>query len=71
MRDAVEGSVTLYFIVLANGVVKDNLLVQKTSGHKDFDENAKAALRAWKFEALSGAGEQWGTITFHYKLRDS
>jgi len=71
MRDAVEGSVTLYFIVLANGTVKNNILVQKTSGHRDFDENAKAALRAWKFKALSGAGEQWGTITFHFKLRDS
>jgi TonB family protein len=70
MREAVEGTVTLYFIVLPSGQVKDNILVQKTSGHTDFDKNAQAALRAWRFAALSGAGEQWGTITFHFKLRD-
>jgi TonB family protein len=70
MREAVEASVTLYFVVMASGQVKDNVLVQKTSGHSDFDRNAQTALRAWRFEALSGAGEQWGTITFHFKLRD-
>ena len=70
MREAVETSVTLYFIVLPNGQVKENVLVQKTSGHSDFDRNAQTALRAWRFAALSGAGEQWGTITFHFKLRD-
>jgi len=70
MQEAVEASVTLYFIVLANGQIKDNILVQKTSGHAEFDHNAQKALRAWRFEELTGAGEQWGTITFHFKLRD-
>lgn len=70
MRDAVEASVTLYFIVLANGDVKSNMLVQQTSGHADFDQNAKTALSRWKFEAIRGVGEQWGTITFHFRLRD-
>lgn len=72
-EEAVEGSVTLYFVVLPDGSVKENVLVQKTAGFGDFDENARAALRAWRFEALKGGrtGEQWGTITFHYRLRDA
>jgi len=71
-KDAVEGSVTLYFIVRPDGSVKENVLVQKTAGFQDFDESARAALRAWRFEALRAGrtGEQWGTITFHFRLRD-
>ena len=70
-RDGVEAAVTLYFIVRADGTVKENILVQKTAGFGDFDDSARAALAAWKFEALSGGrtGEQWGTITFHFRLR--
>jgi TonB family protein len=72
-RDAVEGSVTLYFVVRPDGTVKENVLVQKTAGFEDFDENARVALRAWKFEPLHGGrtGEQWGTITFHYRIREA
>jgi TonB family protein len=71
-RDVVEGSVTLYFVVRADGTVKENVLVQKTAGFEEFDENARTAIRAWRFEPLSGGrtGEQWGTITFHFRLRD-
>jgi TonB family protein len=72
-RDAVEGAVTLYFIVRSDGSIKENVLVQKTAGFEDFDENARAALRAWRFEPLGGGrtGEQWGTITFHFRLREN
>ena len=71
-REAVEASVTLYFVVRPDGSVRENVLVQKTAGFEDFDENARAALRAWRFEALRDgrSGDQWGTITFHYKIRD-
>jgi TonB family protein len=70
-RDAVEGSVTLYFVVRADGTVKENILVQKTAGFEEFDENARAALAAWRFEPLHDGrtGEQWGNITFHFRLR--
>jgi TonB family protein len=70
-REAVEGSVTLYFVVRADGSVKENILVQKTAGFEEFDENARAALAAWRFEPLRDgrAGEQWGNITFHFRLR--
>ena len=72
-RDAVEGSVTLYFIVRPDGGVRENVLVQKTAGFEDFDENARTALRAWRFAPLRDGrtGEQWGTITFHYRLREA
>jgi TonB family protein len=71
-KEAVEGSVTLYFTVRPDGSVKENVLVQKTAGFQDFDESARTALRAWRFEALRAGrtGEQWGTITFHFRLRD-
>jgi TonB family protein len=70
-HDGVEGAVTLYFVVRADGTVKENVLVQKTAGFGDFDDNARTALRDWRFESLHGGrtGEQWGTITFHYRLR--
>jgi TonB family protein len=71
-EEAVEASVTLYFVVRPDGGVKENILVQKTAGFEDFDESARAALRAWRFEPLRAGrvGEQWGTITFHFRLRD-
>lgn len=69
-REGVEGTVTLYFVVLANGRVKENVVVQKTAGYADFDESARAAILAWRFKPLpaGSSGEQWGTITFHFRL---
>lgn len=71
-REAIEGSVRLYFVVLGSGEIKENIMVQKTSGYRDFDQNAVAALRTWKFEPLprGQSGEQWGEITFHFRLSD-
>lgn len=70
--EGVQGSVTIYFVVLPDGRIKENIMVQKTSGFGDFDDNAVNALRTWRFEPLGGGetGEQWGTITFHYRLSD-
>jgi TonB family protein len=72
-EEAVEGSVRIYFVVLPDGRIKENIMIQKTSGFSDFDDNAENALRSWRFEPLKGGatGEQWGTITFHYRLSDS
>ncbi len=72
-KEAVEGSVTLYFVVRSDGTVKENVVIQKTAGFGDFDENARSAIRAWLFEPLRGGrtGEQWGTITFKFRLRDA
>lgn len=72
-KEAVEGSVTLYFVVRSDGTVKENVVIQKTAGFGDFDENARMAIRGWLFEPLRGGrtGEQWGTITFHFRLRNA
>jgi len=69
-RDGLEGSVTLYFIVLPDGHLKENIQIQKTAGFQDFDNNAVAALRKWRFKPLPAGqtSEQWGAITFHYRL---
>jgi TonB family protein len=71
-REGVEGSVRLYFIVGEDGKVKDNIVVEKTSGYPDFDANANTALSGWLFERLPGnqVGDQWGQITFHFRLSD-
>lgn len=70
-REGVEATVKLYFIVLPNGRVKENIMIQKTSGFQDFDRNAIEALLIWRFEPLRGGktGEQWGSITFNFQLR--
>jgi TonB family protein len=72
-REGVEATVQLYFEVLPAGQVKESILVEKTSGFEDFDQNAIRALRTWKFEALGpgGTGEQWGSITMKYRLDDA
>jgi len=72
-HDMVEGSVTLYFIVRPDGSVKENVLVQRTAGFEDFDESARTALRGWRFAPLTGGrtGEQWGTITFNFRLQEA
>jgi TonB family protein len=72
-RDAVEASVRLLFFVLPDGRIKESVLVQKTSGFEDFDQNATTALLAWRFEPLPAGvpDEQWGEITFNYRLRDA
>ncbi len=71
-REGVEASVSLQFRVLPDGRIKDNILVDRTSGYPDFDRNATDALLTWRFEPLSGTGglEQWGAITFNYRLGD-
>ena len=68
---AVEGTVTLRFTVLADGRVKENIQVERTAGFAEFDDNAVAALRRWRFAPLEGQPvEQRGAITFRYRLRD-
>jgi TonB family protein len=70
-RDGVEVVVQLYFTVLPEGRVKENILIERTSGYEDFDRRAREALAAWKFQELASgqSGEQWGRIAFKYRLR--
>ncbi|MCP4573789.1 MAG: TonB family protein [bacterium] len=72
-RSGVEVSVELYFTVLPSGRLKENLLVERTSGYDDFDRRAREALARWRFESLGPgtSAEQWGRIEFKYRLRDA
>jgi TonB family protein len=72
-REGVEGSVRLYFVVSTDGTVKESIVVEKTAGFEDFDDSAGLALRAWRFAPLGPGqiGEQWGRITFHFRLRET
>jgi TonB family protein len=68
-EQGVEGSVTLSFVVRPDGAVREDIVVQTTAGFEDFDDSARAALKMWRFAPLGGgAGDQWGTITFHFRL---
>ncbi len=71
-RQAVEADVTLAFVVLPDGRIKDGVQVTRTAGFLDFDDAAVAALRQWRFVPLPAGRsvEQHGSITFHFKLRD-
>ena len=53
-------------------VDQQGVRVEKTTGFADFDRNAVAALAGWRFQALTkgAAHEQWGTITFRFRLRN-
>ncbi len=72
MSQAVEATVTLSLRVRPDGLVNQNVQIQKTAGFEDFDRKAIEAIRQWRFESLTGhdAREQWGTITFRYRLND-
>jgi TonB family protein len=72
-REAVEASVTLRFVVRPDGRVRESVMVEKTAGFQDFDENARGAIRTWRFQALGAgeSGDQWGIITFRYRLREA
>ena len=71
-REAVEADVTLHFVVLPNGSIKDGIQVDRTAGFLDFDDAAMAALHRWRFAPLPAGQsvEQRGSITFHFRLRD-
>jgi TonB family protein len=72
-QDGVEVTVALYFTVLPNGRVKENVMIEKTSGYQDFDQRARSSLLSWRFEMLGGGAtsEQWGRIEFNYRLKQA
>lgn len=69
-HEGLEASVSLYFVVQPSGAIREGIVVQTTSGFHDFDANAIEALRQWRFEALPRGvtGDQWGAVTFRYRL---
>ena len=67
----VEASVVLEFTVDAEGNVKPNVVVRRTTGYPKLDESAIRALKQWKFAPLPAGKEnreEVGLITFNYAL---
>lgn len=70
-RAGVGATISIRFSVMADGQVKENLVVIHTSGSRDWDNQVISALSTWLFEPLSsGAGhqDQSGIITFHFVI---
>ena len=66
----VEGTVTLAFLVRADGTVRE-AVVRKSSGNATLDETARAALAKCRFQpgAVNGAPkEQWTELPYAWKL---
>jgi outer membrane biosynthesis protein TonB len=72
-REAVEGSVTLYFIVRADGTVKENVVGRRPPASRNSTRAPSPHCARGASSPLRGgrAGEQWGTITFHFRLRET
>lgn len=66
----IEGDVTIRFSVLADGSVRPDILVKKTLDPR-FDSVVVTTIKQWRFAPLGAGkkGEQWGLITFHFRLR--
>ncbi len=69
-QQGIEASVVLEFTVQPSGVVKNAIVVRRTSGYPRLYNTAIEALRQWKFAPLpvDENREEIGTITFNYSL---
>lgn len=67
----VGASIALRFTVMENGVVKENVIIERTSGSLQWDQMVIAALKNWQFVALPQQGvreDQTGVITFKFEI---
>lgn len=64
----IEATVTLFCTVRPDGSVKDNIMVERTSGYSELDDLAKEALLQFRFETVSTADDQTGYATFRFML---
>jgi TonB family protein len=56
---------------MENGTVKENVIIERTSGSLQWDQMVIAALKNWEFVALPGKGlrqDQTGVITFQFVI---
>jgi len=70
-RKGIEGRVDLHLTVTPDGSVKDNVYVERTSGHRGLNRAAIEAIKKWVFAPLSpdvAQIEQWGIVTIFFKL---
>jgi TonB family protein len=70
-RQGVGATIALRFTVMENGTVKENVIIERTSGSLQWDQMVIAALKNWKFAPLSASGirqDQTGVITFQFVI---
>lgn len=69
----IEAEVVIRFYVSRDGHVRDRLILERTSGYAELDKISMAALKKWLFAALpderAQEGDQWGIITFRFRLK--
>lgn len=72
-EQGVEGSVQYRLVVLPNGLLKNPLILEKTSGYRELDRIVYEALLQWEFEPLPpdvSPVEQSGTILFLFNFKN-
>lgn len=69
-KQGVGATISMNFTVMEDGRVKENILVVRTSGSKEWDDAVKQALKEWRFAPLSTKGrrDQTGVITFQFVI---
>lgn len=70
-KEGIEAGVSIHFVVLSNGKVKDNIYVVRTSGYPVMDKLVMDALSHWQFASLKGdlyGKEEWGVLTFYFSF---
>lgn len=68
-QQGVGASISMQFTVMESGIVKENIIVMRTSGSREWDETVKKTLLRWRFVALETGGrrkDQTGIITFQF-----
>lgn len=71
-EQGIEGSVQYRLVVLPNGLLKNPLILEKTSGYRELDRVVYEALLQWEFEPLPpevSPVEQSGTILFLFNFK--
>ena len=67
----VGATIALRFTVMEDGSIRENVLVERTSGSREWDQLVIAALKKWQFAALETNGarkDQTGVITFQFVI---
>lgn len=67
-EQGLECNVSIHFFVLPDGVVKNNLFIEASSGYSEMDQLAMKALKAFKFSPISTGEEQEGVVVFYFRL---
>ncbi len=69
LRQGLEGEVLLRFKVAADGVPQQ-VVVERSSGHPEFDSEALRAAQQARFSALPGTDGAWAVVPYRFSLNN-